>query len=79
MTSYVVVATGSSHQVFSYQRHAEFLDSVQGSLPRAPHLAAIAWKGQTKSIAQEINQGVEVDEANQAYWRDVAKYILQLG
>lgn len=60
----------------SYRAEYYFLEAAQGTHQKAPHLEVIARKGNTISVAAEINQGLPKQAQNPIFWKKLARIIL---
>lgn len=72
---YLAFHDGTQPKVISYVQEAYFLEQPQGFHAKAPHLMVIAWKNQSKSVAELISEGIKANEKLKETWQQVAGWI----
>lgn len=75
LIAYLAFADGNELRVTHYQQEAYFLETQQGVHATAPHLSVIAWKDETRSVAEMIAAGVGAHEQKPEVWREVATWV----
>lgn len=75
LTAYFAYHDGESITVSSFEEERRFLDKPQGTNSNAPVLEVIARPGRMQSMAEEIANGLQVDEHVQRHWQALAKIL----
>lgn len=70
LTSYLAFFDGKKMVVSFYKEEAYFLQEVRGQHLKAPHLCVIAYKDETKSVAEYLDSGVENKDQLSIFWQN---------